>query len=261
MPYVNNPVDEGRVYYESSGSGHPLVIHQGFMRTTDDAHYFGYVEAFRNEYQVILLDSRAHGKTDGPHDPAAYTGELLAGDVIAVLDALGIYKTHFIGYSSGGRTGYAILEHHPERLLTLVIGGKDVFPLAHNYLESTIKSLEAGIEEFVSERERLAQRKYPDRLRSIFMNLDAEALKNLCITYMSEGVKGLETALPNASMPILLYVGGEDSDLDKIKKTSELIPESEFRVLPGLNHGEGWENTDLAFPVIFDFLSRHKDGS
>ena len=89
------------------------------------------------------------------------------------------------------------------------------------------------------------------------MDLDAEALKNLCITYMSEGEIGLESAVQNLTMPCLFYTGSEDPLFEKVKKTAEMIPGSEFNVLPGLNHGEGWENIDVVIPVISDFLSRH----
>ncbi len=150
------------------------------------------------------------------------------------------------------------MEHNPERLLTLAIGGKDVLPLTPGCLDSTIEALGNGIEDFINERERLSGRKYPANRKSRFLYLDAEALTNLCIAYMSEGVLGLDAALKYATMPILLHVGDEDGDLDKIKKTAGMIPGSELSVLPGLNHGEGWENTDQAIPVISDFISRHR---
>jgi len=233
------------------------MFYQGFMRTTVDCHELGYVDAFRDEYQVILMDCRAHGRSHSPHDPTAYAGYLLATDVIAVLDALGVEKTHFVGYSSGGGTGYAVLEPYPDRLLSLAIGGKDVLPLSPGYLDPTIEALSQGIEDFINTRERMAGRPYAPALRSRLTVLDAQAVRNYCITYMSEGVLGLKAALLNATMPCLIYVGSEDVDFDKVKKTSGLIPGSVFRVLDGLNHGEGWDRADIASPVISDFLSLH----
>jgi pimeloyl-ACP methyl ester carboxylesterase len=258
MPYAFNSIDGGRIYYESSGLGSPLILHQGFMRTTAECHDAGYVDLFSEEYRVILIDSRGHGRTDGPHDPSAYTGEILAEDVISVLDDLGIDKTHFVGYSSGGRTGYAVHEHYPERLLTLTIGGKDVLPLAPGYLDSTIEALENGIEEFINTREQMAGKPYTAERRARFASLDAEALRYLCITYMYEGISGLENAIENVTMPCLLYAGTEDAIFDNVKKTAEMIPGSEFSALPDLNHGEAWENIGVVIPVISDFLSRHR---
>ena len=75
---------------------------------------------------------------------------------------------------------------------------------------------------------------------------------------MAEGELGLDAALKNATMPILLYAGGEDGDFDKIQKIAGMIARSEFSVMPGLNHGEGWVHTHLAIPVISDFLSRYR---
>ena len=64
------------------------------------------------------------------------------------------------------------------------------------------------------------------------MDIDAEALTNLCITYMAEGERGLDAALKNATMPILLYVGGEDGDFDKIQKTAGMIPDLNSTLCP-----------------------------
>ncbi|MET0707731.1 MAG: alpha/beta fold hydrolase [Tardiphaga sp.] len=54
------------------------------------------------DHRLILLDSRGHGESDKPHDPAAYDLGLRALDVLAVLDDLSIRKSDYFGYSLGG---------------------------------------------------------------------------------------------------------------------------------------------------------------
>jgi len=64
------------------------------------------------------------GGSDKPHDPAAYAMEVRVGEAVGVLDELAIEGAHFIGMSWGGRLGFGIGEHAPERVLSLVSGGQ-----------------------------------------------------------------------------------------------------------------------------------------
>lgn len=101
MPFANN--DGIRIHYHVEGSGPPVVLHAGFTVDLEAWYEWGYVDALRPEYRLILIDPRGHGKSDKPHDPAAYEMSLRAGDVLAVLDNLGLQQAHYIGYSMGGR--------------------------------------------------------------------------------------------------------------------------------------------------------------
>lgn len=55
--------------------------------------------------------------------PAAYDVRLMAGDALAVLDACAVERTHFWGYSMGGRVGFQIASDAPQRLRSLILGG------------------------------------------------------------------------------------------------------------------------------------------
>jgi 3-oxoadipate enol-lactonase len=70
-------------------------------------------------FQVLCLDTRGHGQSEAP--PPPYRIEDLAGDNVAVLDALGIPRAHFVGLSLGGMTGFALGLDHGDRLLSLCI--------------------------------------------------------------------------------------------------------------------------------------------
>ena len=74
-------------------------------------------------YRVVALDCRGHGKSGKPHDPAAYGGETMGGDVIRLMDHLGIKRTLIMGYSMGARIVTGLLMMHPERLRGAVLGG------------------------------------------------------------------------------------------------------------------------------------------
>jgi 3-oxoadipate enol-lactonase len=70
-------------------------------------------------FRVICLDTRGHGVSDAP--PAAYALDDLVADNVAVLDALGIERVHFIGVSLGGMTGLGLALGHPERLESVCV--------------------------------------------------------------------------------------------------------------------------------------------
>ncbi len=125
MPYAAN--DGVRIRYEVAGSGPPLVLHIGFAGWLENWVDAGYVAALRDAYRLILLDPRGQGRSDGPHDPAAYSMLHRAGDVLAVLDTEGIERAHFWGYSMGGHLGYALGRLISDRVASLILGGAAPF--------------------------------------------------------------------------------------------------------------------------------------
>ena len=68
-------------------------------------------------YVVVRLDLRGHGKTDVGGGP--FSIEDLAGDVVGVLDQLGIKRTNFVGSSLGAMAGMALAFDHRDRLSSL----------------------------------------------------------------------------------------------------------------------------------------------
>lgn len=85
----------------------------------DHTFFDAQAEAFAQRFRVLRFDTRGHGRSGmGTGD---VTLEVLAGDVIAVWDALGIGRSQFIGLSLGGMTGILLALAAPERVDRLVI--------------------------------------------------------------------------------------------------------------------------------------------
>ena len=72
---------------------------------------------------AIMVDLRGHGASSKPHDPAAYRTRVLAGDLVAVLDAEGVDAVDVIGYSMGSQVARALVRDAPDRIRRLVLGG------------------------------------------------------------------------------------------------------------------------------------------
>jgi pimeloyl-ACP methyl ester carboxylesterase len=128
MPYAKNTLDGSRVYFEDDGgNGAAVVLHGGLVDTVDlvrDANIAQALHELPGEFRLIYIDHRGVGRSDKPHEVAAYAMALRVADAVAVLDELGIVRAHFIGNSWGGRLGFGIGEHAPDRVLSLVIGGQ-----------------------------------------------------------------------------------------------------------------------------------------
>ena len=144
MPYVNN--NGTRIHYHVDGEGPPLVLMHGFTLSIESWREFGYVKALKDDYRLILVDSRGHGASDKPHDPKHYEMDLRVSDIVAVLDELGIHKAHYLGHSMGGRIGYGIARYAPERFHSLVIGGSGPYQSNPQEPGSYIPILEKGNE-------------------------------------------------------------------------------------------------------------------
>lgn len=103
----------------------PVLLVHGFATTgalTWEAT--GWVAALAEAGRgAVVPDLRGHGGSDSPHDPAAYSPELLAQDLIAVLDEQDLDRVDVIGYSMGSWVALALVGLAPHRVRRLVVGG------------------------------------------------------------------------------------------------------------------------------------------
>src|ERR1700744_4394256 len=97
--YVEN--NGARIWYSSHGSGSPVILLHGGLGHSGN---WGYqVPALIDSgYRAILIDSRGHGRST--HDDRPYTYELMASDVLAVMDALHLNRAALVGWSDGACT-------------------------------------------------------------------------------------------------------------------------------------------------------------
>jgi len=98
---VNGP----QLYYETRGSGRPLVLLNGGLMTID-LNWAPLLEPLAANRQVIAVELQGHGHT--ADTDRAMTIETLVGDVVALLDHLGIADVDLFGFSLGGLVAYAV---------------------------------------------------------------------------------------------------------------------------------------------------------
>jgi len=109
------PLNGIKVWYATFGHGEPVVMLHGGLA---NANYWGHqVRALEGHYQVIVMDSRGHGRSSRDAQPFGY--DLMASDVLALMDHLGLKKAAIVGWSDGAIIGLDIAMHHPERVSKL----------------------------------------------------------------------------------------------------------------------------------------------
>jgi pimeloyl-ACP methyl ester carboxylesterase len=109
------PVNGIKIWYAVFGHGQPVILLHGGLA---NSNYWGnQVPALAKHYQVIVMDSRGHGRSTRDDQPYGY--DLMASDVIGLMDFLKIQKAAVVGWSDGAILGLDIAIHHPERLTKL----------------------------------------------------------------------------------------------------------------------------------------------
>ena len=104
-----------RIWYAVFGRGAPVILLHGGLA---NANYWGnQVPVLARHYRVIVMDSRGHGRSTRNAEPFGY--DLMASDVIGLMDFLKIPKAAIVGWSDGAILGLDIAIHHPERLSKL----------------------------------------------------------------------------------------------------------------------------------------------
>jgi pimeloyl-ACP methyl ester carboxylesterase len=230
MPYVRN---QGlRIHYHVEGDGPPLVCQHGFGDSLESWYELGYVDAFKDEYRLILIDARGHGASDKPHEPEAYSFPNVTADVVAVLDALSITQAHYFGFSMGGKNGFALAAYAPERLRSLSVLGDTAAAQAHTSLEFWIAALRHGPEAVAS----LWAREEPvsPAMRQRLLANDSEAL--IAQRLQRKEPMGFDDILPTLPIPCLLMVGEADASYANVKACSQRIPNATFVSISGRGH-------------------------
>jgi pimeloyl-ACP methyl ester carboxylesterase len=117
--------DGAQIYYAVYGSGTPVILLHGGLASGE---WFGnQVPAVVNSgRQAILIDSRGHGRST--RDARRYTYELMASDVVAVMDHLKIRRAAVVGWSDGAIIGLVMALHEPERLTRVVAFAANMDP-------------------------------------------------------------------------------------------------------------------------------------
>ncbi len=136
------PVNGIKLYYavfNEQGKDPVILLHGGFVSSDE----WGFeVPLLAKTHQVIVVDSRGHGRSSLGERPLSY--ELMTSDVLQLMDQLKIGKASIVGWSDGGIIGMILAIRHPERISKLFTFGAN-YNLAGYKSESSDSDIEARV--------------------------------------------------------------------------------------------------------------------
>jgi pimeloyl-ACP methyl ester carboxylesterase len=222
--------DGVRIHYEVNGpeNGRPLIAVHGFA-SDYRLNWVGtrWQETLTNSgFRVIGMDCRGHGHSDKPHDEAAYAIEVMAGDVVRLLDHLAVESAAYIGYSMGSRIGLEVVMRFPQRVTRAVLGGIGTA----GAIESSDEIARAFLIGDPGD-DPVAQTFY--RFASARPTNDLKALA-ACITGLKPDAS--PARLAQIKTPILVVAGDRDDIASLAPELVELIPTARLVTIAGRDH-------------------------
>jgi len=248
MPNFHN--GEVEIAYLDEGEGEPILLVHGFASSKNvNWVYPTWVSELRKGgRRVIALDNRGHGDSEKLYDPAQYSIPMMAGDVVALMDHLGIARADVMGYSLGARLTAWLGAYRPERLRSAILGGIGIGLIdGGGPGENVAVALEAPALDDVTDPVGRTFRAFADQTRS-----DRKALA-ACL----RGSRTLMTRdeARSISVPVLIAVGTADEVAGSAGALGEVIPGSEVLDIPNRDHMRA-VGDKVYKEGVSDFLSR-----
>lgn len=169
-----SPDSEASLYYRDVGTGPPIVcVHGGFMSHRVWDPLFGRLPA---DYRVVAIDLRGHGRSEAPDGTC--TDDILAADLAALLDHLGLTGATYVGWSLGATTGVTYLgQHDDDHIDTVLLSSSGIFSGLADEARRRREDGETGPDDFLDfdalkERHRLNN---PDAMWSFVDGLFTDA--------------------------------------------------------------------------------------
>lgn len=231
-----------RIWYAVFGHGSPVImVHGG----AGSSKYWGLqIPALARQYEVIVLDSRGHGRSTRSSEPITY--HLMASDVLAVMDTLHVPKAALVGWSDGGIIGLDIAINHPDRLTKL-------FAFGANSDTSGTKDVD---------KDALFD-DYLDRCENEYRKLSPTPLEYKAFLKQMQPMWDSEPhfsdeQLRSIKVPTWIVDGDHDElikreDTDRMAK---LIPDAGELILPNVSHFALLQDPEQFNEALLHFLSR-----
>lgn len=240
--------------------GAPVIVFSNSLGTTG-VMWDAQADALSDRFQVLRYDTRGHGGTPAPDGP--YTVGELGGDVVALLDRLGLERVSFCGLSIGGMTGMWLGVHAPERIDRLVICCTGMqLPTAEMWTERASQVRAEGLGSLIdATMERWFTPDFPERkpevverIREIFLTTDPEGYAGCCEALAEFDMRGQLDAITAPT----LVIGGEDDPVgtpERVAAIGEEIEGSRVVILPNARHLAAVEQADAVSRELEQHLS------
>lgn len=208
------------------GAGRPvLLLHGLFSNAYVNWVKFGHAQKLADAgFEAIMPDLRAHGQSAAPHDPAAYPGDVLVRDALALVSALGLSDYDLCGFSLGSRTATrAVLEGLAPR--RLVLGGMGIEGLGNWARRSAF---------FVDAIDRYDEIKHGDPAFNARAFMRSQKVDLVAARLLLQSVDDTSPdALQGVTMPTLVLCGVDDQDNGSAPSLAQTLPDARYVEIPG----------------------------
>lgn len=238
------------IAFLDEGEGPPIVLVHGFASNKETNWVDpGWVATLTDAgRRVIALDNRGHGQSTKLYEPAAYHSAIMAEDVRALLDHLGLGRADVMGYSLGARITTFLALAHPERVRAAVLGGLGFHLVEGGGLPETVaRALEAHSLADVSDPTGRMFRAFAEQTKSDLRALAA------CIRGSRQTLSRAEVG--TLAVPVLIAVGSNDQIAGSPEKLAALIPGAQTLIIPRRDHMRT-VGDQMFKTAVLEFLSR-----
>ena len=230
------------LYYETHGSGEPLLLIHGGLGNS--AYWSKQLPMFAERFKVIVLDSRGHGRSTFTAEPISYA--LMTRDVVGLLDHLGIAAAEVLGWSDGAIIGLELAIHHRARVKRVVAFGANFRPEGVRTDIGDNARFNAFIAQAAADYQKISPA--PERWQ--------EFLDNIGQMWATQPNYS-DAAMRSTSTPVLVLGGLNEEAIyvEHIQATAALIPGAQLVLMPATGHFALWDEAAEFNRIVLDFLS------
>jgi pimeloyl-ACP methyl ester carboxylesterase len=249
-------VNDIRMYYEEMGdpAATPLILLHGASGAIDapESGWANLMPSFAERYRAIHLEHRGHGRTTNQAGALRY--EMIAGDVVAFIEQLGVAPAHIALVSDGGIVALVVGMTRPDVARALVAVGPNYYNDEQVVIANQFADLEIMARERPEEMAQMAARHDRNKPEGWWRELFRQLQENLA-AYPDYTKADLARILN----PTLLIAGGDDlwGNLDQMVDTKQTIPNAELLIVNHAPHVVQFTHPWIVGPQVLDFLDRH----
>ena len=221
--------DDVTLWYAVFGEGPPVVLLHGGMGSS--AQFGSLVPALAEHHQVIVLDSRGHGRSTRSRRGISY--RQMADDVVALLDHLRLKQAAVVGWSDGGVTGLELAIRHRPRISRLYV-------LGTNYdLRGVKPNRSKTFQQYFARCKRQYAQLAPDPGQL------GPMLKELRAMWTTQPTLSARD-LAKIRAPTVVALGEHDENIrqEHAAELAELIPGATLQRLPDTSHFALWQDPE-----------------
>jgi pimeloyl-ACP methyl ester carboxylesterase len=247
-----------RIRYVEVGRGEPVLLFHAMSESVDTLRETGVIDRLAANFRVIAFDMRGHGKSDKPHDAAAY-GQAMVEDAARLLDHIKVRSAHIVGYSLGGYVAARFTATFPARARTATFGASSVMSasLWATRFEGRVVSIADALEQG-DPRPLLGRQAEGEELerRAIELLSRNDPIALAAVVRAFKAVLLTNDEIAALSMPLLVIVGSEDLPESRVEAFEGLQAELNTVVIDGATHADTLTRTAFS-DSLRDFLLEH----